>query len=407
MWRLLGRLRNAWLAAPVGLVIAAACVGGGDEEERPTATPGDGAGSAVTVTPTPQVANIPEVTGWNTDWSKSSIDLSELSRGIFASDPRDIIKPIDNPEFETVDEASGWLVDREPVVLVERGGEARAYPLQILTSHEVVNDEIGMEPLAVTFCPLCNSAVAFERTVDGQILRFGVSGLLRNSDLVMWDRQTESLWQQITGEAIVGELAGTQLRFVPSSIVRWSEFRERFPGGTVLAGEEGSSRRYGSNPYDFYDSSSRPFLFGGELDDRFPAMERVVGVIASDEVKGYPFSVLSETGAANDEVGGTPIAVFWGAEDTASALDHPDITQGRSVGTGVAYERTVDGRLLTFESQGGDAWVDLETRTVWNIVGEATDGPLAGAKLVPAVHANHFWFAFAAFFPEAAVYGES
>ena len=185
-----------------------------------------------------------------------------------AADPGDVIRPIDEPKLETVAEASQWLDDREPVVLVEAGGETRAYPLRILTWHEIVNDVLGGVPVAVTYCPLCNSAVGFEREVEGQVLTFGVSGLLRNSDLVMWDRQTESLWQQISGEGIVGELAGTQLVFVPATIVSWETFREEFPEGTVLSQDTGFGRSYGINPYSFYDSASRPFLFSGEVDDR-------------------------------------------------------------------------------------------------------------------------------------------
>src|SRR3990172_6396062 len=183
--------------------------------------------------------NAPDVEGWATDWSKRTIDLSELIRGIGASDPRDIIPPLDDPKYESVAQASEWLDDREPVAMLELDGAARAYPLRILTWHEIINDEVAGTPVAVTYCPLCNSAVGFNRTVDGQVLRFGTSGLLRNSDLVMWDRQTESLWQQITGEGIVGEKAGTSLDFVPSPIVSWADFQAQFPKGKVLSRDQG------------------------------------------------------------------------------------------------------------------------------------------------------------------------
>jgi hypothetical protein len=187
-------------------------------------------------------AGAPDVEGWKTDWSKTTIDLSELIRGLTAADPRDGIPPIDNPKYETVAQASEWLDDREPIVMLELDGAARAYPLRILTWHEIVNDEIAGTPVAVTYCPLCNSAVGFDRRVNGQTLGFGVSGLLRNSDLVMWDRQTESLWQQITGEAIVGDLAGTQLPVIPTPIVSWKDFRETFPDGDVLSRDTGHDR---------------------------------------------------------------------------------------------------------------------------------------------------------------------
>ncbi len=242
-----------------------------------------------------------------------------------------------------------------------------------------------------------------ERMRD-QVLRFGTSGLLRNSDLVMWDRQTESLWQQITGEAIVGELTGTKLEFVPVSIVSWKDFSERFPGGKVLSRDTGFQRGYGSNPYVGYDSNQRPFLFDGEPDERYPAMERVVGITVNGTNKAYPFSVISQERAVNDVVAGEPVLVVWGSEGTASALDSPDVAEGRSVGAGLAYLRTVDGRVLTFDAQGDDTFKDRETGSTWDLLGNATAGPLAGTKLTPAVHTNHFWFAWAAFNQGSPVY---
>ena len=354
-----------------------------------------------------ETEDVPPVASWNTDWSQRSIDLSELTRGLSASDPRDVIPPLDEPKFETVGEASQWLDGREPVALLELGEEARAYPLRILTWHEIVNDKVGDIPVALTYCPLCNSAVGFKRTVGGELLRFGTSGLLRNSDLVMWDRQTESLWQQITGEAIVGELTGTTLEFVPVSIVSWSDFRRQFPDGTVLSRETGFQRAYGSNPYAGYDSEQRPFLFSGEIDDRYPAMERVVGVTVSGTNKAYPFSVISQERAVNDVVSEEPVLVVWGAEDTASALDSGDIAEGRSVGAGLAFLRTVDGQVLTFEAAENDTFTDRETGSNWDLLGNATAGPLAGKKLTPAVHTNHFWFAWAAFHQGSDVYAGS
>lgn len=392
-----GYLRRWWFALAALAIIAAACGGaatnGGPSDEsrsRPTQEP--------------EVEGIPPVEGWNTDWATRSIELSELIRGLGASDPRDVIPPLDEPKFETVAEASQWLDDREPVALLELDTEARAYPLRILTWHEIVNDQVGDLPVAITYCPLCNSAVGFNRTVNGEVLRFGTSGLLRNSDLVMWDRQTESLWQQITGEAIVGQLTGTRLEFIATPIVSWKDFKERFPGGKVLSRETGFQRAYGSNPYVGYDSELRPFLFSGEPDERYPAMERVVGVTAGGVNKAYPFSVISQERAVNDEVGGEPVLVVWGAEETASALDSSDIPQGRSVGAGLAYLRTVEGRVLTFDSQGDDTFKDRETGSTWDLLGNAIAGPLAGTKLTPAVHTNHFWFAWAAFNQGSPVY---
>jgi hypothetical protein len=344
---------------------------------------------------------------WNTDFDSRTIDLSELVVGLNTlADTRDQIRPIDDPEFESATSADEWLEGREPGILIDFDGDARFYPLQVMTVHEVVNDVVGRVSVAVTFCPLCNSGVVFDREVDGRVLRFGTSGLLRNSDLVMWDDITESLWQQITGEGIVGELAGTRLEFLPSSIVRWSDFAANFPDGQVLSRDPLFLPRYGTNGYVGYSSAPIPRNFQGDTDDRFPALERVVGVNIGETAKAYPFSVINQERSVNDELEGIPIVVLWGADDTADALDTPLIAEGQAIGTGVAYLRTVDGEVLTF-SPDGESFVDAQTGTRWNILGHAVEGPLAGARLEPVIHRNEFWFAWAAFNTGSPVYGTS
>ncbi len=341
---------------------------------------------------------------WDTDFGRRTIDLDELIAGIGGSDPRDVIPPIDAPEYETVDEASEWLEGREPGVLLEIGDDVRFFPLRIMTFHEIVNATVGGRPVAVTFCPLCNTAVVFDPTVGGDTLRFGVSGLLRFSDLVMWDSATETLWQQITGEAIVGELAGTQLELLPSAIVGWDEFRTSFPDGQVLSRQTGHRRSYGNNPYVGYSSSSRPFLFDGEIDDRFPALERVVGVTVGDADKAFPFSIIAGPRVVNDEVGGVPVAIFWGG-DTADALDSASIAEGRAIGTGIAFDRRVGDDVLTFTANGDDTFTDAETGSTWDLLGRAIDGQLSGEELDTVVHRNDFWFAWAAFNTGDPVFG--
>ncbi len=392
-----GRIGTLWFVIGGVALLAAACGGAATGSDSDG---GDSTGSSI------DVEGAPLVLGWNTDWTNRTIELSELVKGRREADPRDLIVPIDEPTFETVDEAAQWLESREPVGLVQFKDEVRVYPLRILTWHEVVNDQVGGVPIAVTYCPLCNSAVAFERTVNDQVLRFGTSGLLRNSDLVMWDRQTESLWQQITGEGIVGELAGTQLEFVPIGIVAWDDVLARFPDAQVLSRDTGFNAPYGQNPYFGYDQGQLgTFLFDGEVDDRFPAFERVVGVRVGETTKAYPFSALSEKQVANDVVAGEPVLVVWGADDTASALDDSVISKGRSVGTGLAYLRTLDERVLTFEAGEDDTFIDAETGTTWDLLGRAQGGPLEGQQLAPAIHTNELWFAWAAFNPDAVVYG--
>ncbi|MDE0170114.1 MAG: DUF3179 domain-containing protein [bacterium] len=340
---------------------------------------------------------------WPTDWSINSIDLGELLVGLPMIDPRDGIPPIDRPVFESVADASSWLDDRVPGTLVLLGGEARFYPLGILHRHEIVNDEIAGIPVAVTYCPLCNTALTFDRRVDGHVLRFGVSGLLRHSDLVMWDGRTVSLWQQVTGEAIVGTATGTFLQPVPTAIVSFGEFAAAYPDGVSLSRESGLGASYVYNPYEGYSTRPAPYPFyTGEIDPRYRALERVVGVTEGGGATAYPFPVISALGAVNDSVGGVPVAVFWGGE-TADALDTRNLSEGRSIGTGLAYLRTVDGQELTFAKEG-DLFRDLETSSQWTLLGEAVSGPLAGNRLEIAVHRNEFWFAWGAFYPDGAVY---
>ena len=284
------------------------------------------------------------------------------------------------------------------MIAFELGGEARAYPLQILTWHEIVNDVVADRPVLITFCPLCNTAIAFDRTVGGETLEFGVSGFLRKSDLVMFDRKTESWWQQVTGEAIVGELTGTRLEFLPSSIVSWADFKASFPEGRVLSRETGFRREYGRNPYVGYDDiDSSPFLFSDETDSRLAPKERVVTVELGGEVRAYPFRHLEANPVVSDSVGGTDIVIFF-KPGTASALDGGTIADSRDVGATAVFESTIDGQALTFRAD--DGFVDNETGSRWDIFGRATAGALSGKTLAPVISGNHFWFAWAAFKPE-------
>lgn len=341
---------------------------------------------------------------WETDFSNSIIDLEELLVGIPLSDPRDAIPPIDNPQFEAVSE-SDWIQDPEPGVLIEIEGDARFYPLSVMTRHEIVNDEVGGIPVAVTYCPLCNTALVFDRRFEGETLRLGVSGLLRNSDLVMWDDVTQTLWQQVTGEAIVGEHAGKSLTPLASAIVRWADFRDTHPDGQALSSDQGFGLVYGSNPYEFYSSRSRPYNFySGEIDDRFPALERVVGISVNGIDKAYPFSLINKVRVVHDNLAGQELVVFWGASDTADALDSGLIADAIGIGTGIVYNPVVNGERLTFVASGDTEFVDNETGSTWSILGKATSGELAGEELELLPHRNEFWFAWQAFFPDAEVW---
>ena len=200
---------------------------------------------------------------WSTDFCQSIVDFDEILVG---NPVKDGIPAVTDPEMESIEEAANWLNERSPVIAVEVENEVRAYPLAILIWHEIANDEIAGLPVAVTFCPLCNSSVTFDRRVSEDVLDFGVSGMLRNSDLIMFDRQTESWWQQLTGQGLVGEYAGTLLEIVPSQVISFGSFAERYPDGLVMSRETGFNRQYGVNPYREYDSRpGAPFLFRGEV----------------------------------------------------------------------------------------------------------------------------------------------
>jgi hypothetical protein len=335
---------------------------------------------------------------WSTNFCLHSVPYAEIFSG---GPPPDGIPPIDRPKFEEVISADNWLEDREPIIFFQEGNDARAYPLQILTWHEIVNDTVNGRPVVVTFCPLCYTALVFERPeIEGELLTFGTSGNLRNSDLVMYDRQTESWWQQFSGEAIVGDLTGTQLTFLPASIISWADYKEQHPDGQVLSVDTGFNRSYGLNPYVGYDDvNQNPFLFAGEFDNRLLPMDRVIGIMLPEgESVAYAFKQLSAEQIINDVLGQTPLVIFW-KEGTASALDTSVISEGRDIGSTGVFLREIDGQTLTFTSSGDGTFQDEETESTWNLSGLALAGPLQGTQLTSLPHHDTFWFAWAAFVP--------
>lgn len=268
-----------------------------------------------------------------TDFSKASIDFDEILHG---GPPKDGIPPIDEPAFVSVAEADLILADREPVIGLVVNGEAKAYPLQVLMFHEIANDSIGGVPVSVTFCPLCNAAIVFDRRVGDRVLDFGTTGKLRKSDLVMWDRQTESWWQQFLGEAIVGEMTGTRLTMIPSRLESWARFRARAPEAQVLVPNGLHRRSYGGNPYLNYDSSARPFLFRGEMPEGIAPLMRVV-TLGARGAWSLDFMKHHRTVRLDDG-----ITIRW-EPGQASALDSGEIAEGRDVGN-FTVTRVVDGR---------------------------------------------------------------
>lgn len=334
-----------------------------------------------------------------TDFSRRNVDLGEILSG---GPPKDGIPAIDRPKFIDPLAARAWLGDAEPVIVLRAGGEARAYPLQILMFHEIVNDEVAGRPVAVTFCPLCNASIVFDRRVDGRTLDFGTTGRLRHSDLVMYDRQTESWWQQFTGTGIVGHYAGTALGRLPAEIVAFADFRAAHPRGRVLSRDTGHARPYGRNPYVGYDDIAQsPFLLAGTPDARLPPMERVLSVSAGGRHRLYPLSVLEKNPIANRELGEVPYVVL-ARSGMASPLDQAEVAEGRAIAAATAFDRRLEGRTLEFAMRDGRI-IDTATASEWNILGEAIAGPLRGRRLAAVDSGVHFAFAWLAFNPDSEI----
>ena len=355
-------------------------------------------------TPNPGEETVPTQFGieFSTDFSKRSVSFDEILSG---GPPKDGIPPIDEPTFVSVEKADEWIDDAEPVIALNINGAARAYPIQVLMWHEIVNDSLGGKPVAVTFCPLCNTAIVFNREIDGQAFDFGTTGRLRYSNLIMYDRQTETWWQQGTGEAIVGELLGKELEELPAVMISWKDFQSLYPDGDVLSRDTGYSRSYGVNPYSGYDDIDRPpFLYDGpETPDVLSPLERVYTLALDDKAVAYPYKDLEKKRVINDTIAANEIVVMWKG-GTASALDTSEIALGRDVGAVNAFYRGIEGEILTFVLDNGEI-VDEQTKTVWNILGMGIEGELAGKQLLPAVGINHFWFSWAAFRPDTLIYG--
>jgi len=312
----------------------------------------------------------------------------------------DAIPAIDDPVFEPASSVD-WLDDREAVLVLQLDGEPRAYPIQVLMWHEIVNDEVEGRPVAVTYCPLCNSGVAFDRTVDGRTFDFGTSGALYLSALVMYDRQSESLWTHFDGKAVVGTLAGAELEVLPLSTVAWGDFRRAHPDAQVLSKETGYERPYGTNAYRNYDQFDGPLrgFFPGEVDPRQAGMARVVGFGDGDEAVAVLTDHLAEVGVVDLELDGRPVVV-WHVPGTASALHRERVADGDDVGaTGVFF---TDGSVF---SRDGEELVDEATGTRWNVLGEAVSGPRTGERLEPVTHLDTFWFAWSSYRPDTALVG--
>lgn len=281
--------------------------------------------------------------------------------------------------------------DDEFVIGIVLANDARAYPIRLLSLHEIVNDTIGGHPLAVTWCPLCFSAVVFDRVMDGRALTFGVSGLLYNNNLVMYDHQTDTLWSQLLGQGVRGALRGRTLGILPSLMTTWGDWKARHPDTRVLsAAATGRRADEVIDPYGgYYGSGSAGITGSSQNDGRLPVKELVVGLQIGAETRAYALRDIATAGTINDALGSLELALAYDA-----ALD-----------TAVVFLRRVDGRLLTLEPVGDGRLQDRETGTEWALdTGTAVAGPLNGAQLQRLSGPLVFWFAWSDIHPGADLY---
>ena len=337
--------------------------------------------------PTPVVGGT-----WRTNRDRYILDPATLGPG----NNRDAIPPIYRPQFESVESAETWLDDDDPVGVLALDDEVHVYPLRMLVYHEVVNDQIAGVPVLVTFCPLCDTVIAFDRRVAGDALLFGVSGKLLHDNLIMWDHQTESWWQQLSGVAIVGDLAGEQLDFLPIRTLFWRDVRQNMPSARVLSRES----RFPESEAGFYDikmcpadhSTEPPLWTGGPTSEALGQYARVVGLYLDGAV-AYPMAALAEQQVVHDEVDGQDVVLFYSAQ--------PCDGRGgaETVDTASVYSPWVGERMLSFYPEAG-AILDRETGSTWSPGGLALRGPLVGTQLEPLPYTISFWFSWVAFYPD-------
>ena len=336
---------------------------------------------------------------WRTDLTKHSVPWTEL---VSAGPKKDAIPSIDHARFVPPRDAAAWLSENEPIIAVELNGEARAYPLQILIWHLLIDDRIGETPILISYSVLCNSAIVFDRRVAGATYEFGFSGMVRNSNVVMFDRQTESLWQQLTGEAIGGSLTGAKLTRLNSQVVPFHVFRQAHPDGKVLSRETGSKRAYGTDPYAKYMSPGRllfPVSLPGPLP--IPSTETLVIVQAGGAARAYATPLLRERRVLESRIGGQPFVIF-STRAMLDALDAPVIADSRNTVAAAVFSPAVDGKSLSFYKRHG-VFFDKQTRSAWDLLGVSTAGPMAGKRLTPLPYTVSFAFAWLAFYPETPV----
>lgn len=289
--------------------------------------------------------------------------------------PQDRIPSIDNPNFAPVSQAD-FVKDDENVLGVVYNGVAKAYPYSIMVWHEIVNDFFNNTPLLVTYCPLCGTGIVFHRSIGGKAVEFGTSGSLYNSNLLMYDRQTKSLWYQVSAKAVVGEFAGLRLRIIPSDVVKFSDWKKKHPNSLVLTRETGHARDYTRWPYGDYDTNDEIIFDVERLDPRLHPKALVQGVELNGIAKAYPHAEIEKARVVNDDVGGQKILVVFDP-----VLRFPKL-----------YNRSVGATAPTFKLEG-EKLVSLDG-SEWDFDGKATSGPNSGSELERVATTTAMWFSW-------------
>ena len=318
-----------------------------------------------------------------TNGVKHLVPLDKIKGG---GPPKDGIPSIDDPLFAPVSE-SQFMSDSDTVIGLEINGDARAYPLFILVWHEIVNDTVGDVPVSVTYCPLCYTNQVFERVIDGKQVEFGTSGKLYNSNLLMYDRLTESYWSQALGLAVKGQLTGTQLNLVPFDVITWKDWKELHPDTVVLTTDTGYLRSYATDPYGNYYTEPRIMFPVEHNDERIHPKEIIIGVEIDGVYKAYRQNDIELENVINDYVNDKPLLLVSLFSENSRV-----------------FERTVDGKVLDFQFNE-NKMIDLQTNSEWNYDGIGISGPYLGAQLERIPTYPGFWFEWFAFHPDTLVYG--
>lgn len=320
-----------------------------------------------------------------TNGQKHIIPLDKIKVG---GPPKDGIPSIDNPKFVTV-ENSEFVSNSDVVIGLRINDETRAYPLFILVWHEIVNDKVGGVPVSITYCPLCYTNQVFERIINGNVVEFGTSGKLYNSNLLMYDRLTDSYWSQGLGLAVTGELSGHKLKIIPFDVITWGDWKTLYPETLVLTTDTGHIRSYATDPYGNYYTDPRIIFPVDNEDDRMHPKEIILGFNEDGIFKAYKQSDVEFSKIINDDIGDTSILLFSLFNQNSRAFD-----------------RTIDGRVLDFQYED-DKIIDIQTNSEWNYEGTAISGPMNGNQLSRIPLEPSFWFSWVSFYPNTLIYGET